>query len=89
MATNNTNFIVKDLDTPLYRDWIFWLWIVATVLPMINTIDNASTQDPITGATTFDVASGLIDAGFLLVIQWLVFNLLPRSIRLNYRKGRN
>ena len=88
MATENTNFIIKDLDTPLYKDWIFWLWIIATVAPMLNTINNASTTDPVTGTTSFDAVSGLVDAALLVGVQWLIFNLLPRSIRLNYRKGR-
>lgn len=84
MSGSPRNFILRDIDEPITRDWIFWLWIVATVLVVLNGLNQQSNG---TGES-INLAAGAIDGAISIGSQWLIFNLLPRSIRKNFRARR-
>jgi|LakMenEpi03Aug12_release.lakeMendotaPanAssembly.Ray.scaffolds.fasta_scaffold1232001_1 hypothetical protein len=84
MASNPRNFILRDLDEPVTKDWIFWLWIIMTVLSNLNVINQLSTES----GESINLVAGAIDGAIAVGSQWLVFNLIPRSIRKNIRARR-
>jgi hypothetical protein len=78
------NFLIRHLDEPVHRDWIFWLWIIMTGLSVLGSVNSQSSN--LSGSP--DLVSGLIDGLILVLSQWLVFNLLPVSIRRKVRSRR-
>ena len=84
MSSNSKNFILRDLDEPVTKDWIFWLWIITTVLSFFNVINQRSAG----AGESIDLVAGLIDGTIAIGSQWLVFNIIPRSIRKNIRARR-
>jgi hypothetical protein len=85
MSSSKQNFILRDLDEPVSKDWIFWLWIIMTVLSNLNVINQLSTGP----GESIDLVAGVIDGAIAVGSQWLVFNLVPRSIRKNIRARRS
>jgi hypothetical protein len=77
----DNNFILRNLDTPVNKDWIFWFWIIATAMTLISTF-NGYTEP----GTTFNAVALIIDIAFVISVQWFVFNWIPRTIRLKMRK---
>jgi hypothetical protein len=75
------HFIIRNLDTPVQRDWIFWLWLFATAASLISVYNQYSQL-----GTTYETVAVLIDIAFALVVQWFFFNWIPRTIRLKMRK---
>ena len=77
------NFLIRNLDTPVNRDWILWLWLFATAASLISVYNQYSQS-----GTTYDIVALLIDIAFSLSVQWFFFNWIPRTIRLKMRKKR-
>jgi len=65
------------LDKPIYKDWIFYLWLLSIVSIIPGTL--ASTKNG-GGAGSFLIG---------LIFQTLLFLVLPSAIRANLRGKRN
>ena len=81
MAKSKKNFLIRNLDEPLTKDWIFWLWVISLALSLANNFNNASANPE----GTYNLVSGAIDAAFVFFTNWFVFNWIPRTIRLKQR----
>jgi hypothetical protein len=77
----DNNFILRNLDTPVNKDWIFWIWLFATSASLISIYNQYSQP-----GTTYDTVALLIDIAFAVAVQWFIFNWIPRTIRLKTRK---
>ncbi len=80
MESSNKNFIIRNLDEPIQKDWIFWLWLLATAASVISVFNQYNQPN-----TTYDDVALLIDLAFGLSVQWFFFNWIPRTIRLKMR----
>jgi len=65
------------LDKPIYKDWIFYLWLLSIVSIIPGTL--ASTKN----------GGGAASFGIGVVFQTLVFLVLPSAIRATLRNRRN
>lgn len=67
------NRIFSSLDKPIYKDWIFYLWLfsLVAVIPQNLTLEFSM--------------SGLIDFVIAVLVQSLFFLLLPAKVRKRFR----
>jgi hypothetical protein len=80
MATSNRNFLIRNLNDPYTKDWIFWLWVIMVALPLAGNLNSA--QKSIEG---INPVAGIIDAAVLFFSNWFIFNWIPRTIRMKLR----
>jgi hypothetical protein len=71
-------------NKPIWKDWIVYLWLFATWAVVAPTI-----QDYPAPRTPEDNLALTIDIAIAVVVQTLVFLLLPAVIRRAVRKRRN
>jgi hypothetical protein len=81
MASSKKNFLIRNLDEPYTKDWIFWLWVISVALALVGNFNNATADTE----TTYSLMSGVIDAAFVFFANWFVFNWIPRTIRTKLR----
>lgn len=74
--------LLSVFDRPLRKDWIFWLFVVSLAAPTTNAIINGDSSSPL------NPVSGLIDAVFAVVVQYVFFALMPSRLRQRSRKKR-
>ena len=80
-SSTNKNFLIRNLNDPYTKDWIFWLWIISVAYPLAINYSNSE--------GTFNLVAGLIDTAVAFFGNWFVFNWIPRTIRLKVRKRNN
>jgi hypothetical protein len=80
MESSNKNFIIRNLDEPVQKDWIFWLWLFASAASVISVFNQYNQPN-----TAYDSVALLIDLAFGFAVQWFIFNWIPRTIRLKMR----
>jgi hypothetical protein len=67
----------KLLRRPIYKDWIFWLWVASlwsASAPITYWLKNETSQE-------INFGPGAIDFLFAFVIQTLIFLVLPAKLR--------
>jgi hypothetical protein len=80
MASSKKNFLIRNLNEPFTKDWIFWLWVITVALPLIGNLNNASAS-----SEDINPLAGIIDAAVLFFTNWFIFNWIPRTIRMKIR----
>jgi hypothetical protein len=77
MSENQTGvWPFKLLRRPIYKDWIFWLWLFAlwaASAPITNSLTSDSSQE-------INLVAGAIDFFIAFVIQTLIFLVLPAKL---------
>jgi hypothetical protein len=77
MSENQTGvWPFKLLKRPVYKDWIFWLWLFAlwaASTPITNSLTSDRSQE-------VNLVSGAIDFFVAFVIQTLIFLVLPAKL---------
>lgn len=74
----------RPFDQPFVSDWIFWLFlVVGVVLPVASRLNQSSVL-----SESFDLVSGSIDAALIVVVNYVLFAVVPSSIRRRVRARR-
>jgi hypothetical protein len=71
----------KLLRRPIYKDWIFWLWVASlwsASAPITYWLKNETSQE-------INFGPGAIDFLFAFVIQTLIFLVLPAKLRRRFK----
>ena len=78
-------------DRPVTKDWLFWIFIVLVFLNAIDAFQRVTQSGGVT-TSTFSLASGTIDALFVLVsafIWVLPIYLIRKLIRKSRKKNQS
>ena len=73
---------LKIFDRPLHRDWIFWLFAITMVASSASGLEGLGSGEQI------DPIAGLIDGFIKVGINYLIFGVIPSSIRARVRRRR-
>ena len=86
MSENQTGvWPFKLLRRPVYKDWIFWLWLIAlwaSLAPIANSLTNDNSQE-------VNLVAGAIDFLIAFGIQSVVFLAVPSGIRNRIQRNRS
>ena len=77
MSENHSIWPFKLLRHPINTDWIFWLWLVSLFASLLAVTNSLSSD----ASSNINPLAGLIDFIFAIVIQTLIFLVIPAQIR--------
>jgi hypothetical protein len=85
MSENQTGvWPFKLLQRPIYKDWIFWLWLISLLGVLLPAINSISRNDP----SEFNLSAGAIDFLIGLIVQTIVFLAIPGGLRKRTSRNR-
>lgn len=96
-SARRKNAFLGLFDLPVFKDWIVWLASAAIIVGIGNVVGDYQRPVmlgglPMYGSTEFSIegqeVAFLFDCVFAGGIQFLLFGLLPASIRRRYRQGK-
>ncbi len=72
-------------DTPVTRDWMFYVFLVFLAANLVNGIQNVNSSGGLS-TSPFGIVSGLIDGTFRVFLSWFPIIPIIYAIRKGIRK---
>lgn len=75
--------LLRVFDRPVWRDWIFWLFIGITAASVARNFATGSSEEPV------EPVSGVIDAIVTVGVTYVLWAAIPSAIRSRIRRKRS
>lgn len=82
-AENPYRGLLRVFDRPLWRDWIFWLFVASIAASLVSRMGSNNPGQEV------EPVSGLIDAAFVAAVNYVIWAVIPSTIRSRVRARRH